>query len=239
MSPAKTLFRDIAKQVHPDLNGGTVNANKMMQEAIKHRNNGDMLLNLARKWGLNINGSFDEKVFNNRSKGFDRKVFDLVVGAIVNYGFIHKRKMKTIQGVLFKIRNITRGRLEGAKEYSIYDFRTQTIWKHKTFDKPRFKVVGMASPDELQEGRDTQQRIKNNKKERDAYYNAKAKEKFRSVGIKPNKNYEFHDMMVLVNYKTGPQWKKLLRTTAKCAFVEEYKYHKPRMIKIRSILDAR
>ena len=235
MSPAKTLFRDIAKQVHPDVNGGTVNSTKMMQEAIKHRNNGDMLLNLARKWGLNINGSFDAKAFDGHD--FDEKVFDIVVGAIVKYGFQHNRKMKTIRGVLFNIRVITSGYLKGAKEYSIYDFATQVIWKHKSYDIPGFKVVGMASPEDLQEGRDRQKRIKDIKKARNDYRGKTARIKFVALGLRSNKNYSGKE--VLIEYRGGEKWKKLIRTTPKCVFIEEYPYSKPRMVKIASVLDVR
>jgi hypothetical protein len=239
MSPEQNLFRDIAKQVHPDLNGGSVNANEMMKEAIKNRNNVDVLLNLARKWGLKLNGSFDETAFNKRGNTFNEKVFEVVVGAIVKYGFRYKRGTKHVRGVITKIRPITRGHLKGAKEYTIYDFATQAIWKHKEYNTPNYNVVGMASSDDLQLGLDRQKSIKDNKKAVSAHRANIARSKFQSVGLRPNKSYEFSDMMVLVNYKTGPAWKKLVRTTAKCAFIEEYKHMKPRMVKIRSIMDAR
>ena len=239
MSPEQNLFRDIAKQVHPDLNGGSVNANEMMKEVIKNRNNGDVLLNLARKWGLKLNGSFDETAFDKRSNGFNEKVFKVVVGAIVKYGFRYKRGTKHVRGVITNIRPITRGHLKGAKEYTIYDFATQAIWKHKDYNTPGYNVVGMASKDDLQLGLDRQQSIKDNKKAREMHRKDVARSKFQSIGIRPNKTYEFSDMMVLVNYKTGPLWRKLIRTTAKCVFIEEYKYSKPRMVKIKSVLDAR
>ena len=238
MSP-NSLFRDIAKQVHPDMNGGSANANEMMKEVIKNRNNSDALLNLARKWGLNINGTFNESTFDRNSADFSEKVFEVMVGAIVKYMFPYKRSFKRIRGVITKIRPITRGYLAGAKEYSIYDFATQTIWKHKSYETPGFTVVGMASKDDLQLGIDRQEAIKENKKARNVHKERVAQFKFESVGIRPNKNYEESDMMVLINYKTGPQWKRLIRTTKKCVFIEEYKYQKPRMVKIKSVLDAR
>ena len=236
---SNSLFKDIAKQVHPDVNGGSVNATKMMQEAIKHRNNGDMLLNLARKWGLKLNGTFDDTAFNKRSSGFSEEVFEVVVGAIIEYTFNHNRKRHNIKGVVINIRPITKGRFKGAKEYSVYDFRTQVIWKHKDRYIPDFKVVGKASQGELQLGQDTQDRIKESKKVRSAFYQSRADNKFSILNLQKSKDYRNSNLEVLVNYKTGLMWRKLVRTTAKCAFVEEWAYSKEHMIKIGSVMDTR
>ncbi|MBU0846709.1 hypothetical protein KKH23_05915 [Patescibacteria group bacterium] len=234
-----SLFRDIAKQVHPDLNGNSVNATKMMQEAIKYRNNDSMLLSLARRWGLNLNGTFNENLFNKKSDSRGSTgVFDIVVGAIVKYAFVRGNKNISIKGVIISIRTITKGRFRGASEYSIYDFPARMVWKHKSFSKPNFEVVGQASKDELQVGQDTQQRIKDSKKMAGYTRQNIANDRFRTLGLLKNKIYMGRGMSAYINYKGGPEWREIVRTTSKCVFVRESLIGE-RMINIKSVLEVK
>ena len=53
---AVDLFRKISLKVHPDIVGNTALNNERMCEVLKFRTNEDMLEDLARKWGLEIDG---------------------------------------------------------------------------------------------------------------------------------------------------------------------------------------
>ena len=55
----KSLYREIAKQVHPDMTNSEFASGSKMREVIANKNNPHVLLNLARQWGLNLNGAFD------------------------------------------------------------------------------------------------------------------------------------------------------------------------------------
>lgn len=217
---ARTLFRDIAKQVHPDVNDRP-DATKMMQEALKHKDNGNMLLRLAREWGLKLDGTFDEKAFNSKAN-FNEKVYHAVVGAIVVWTFRYKRKMRTVRGVIIRTRLVKKGKMRGFTEYTIYDFRTRQIWKTKAYGRNYdFNVVGKADDREVLVGIDAHKNIKRQKKRNQELRDNMAFRKFRSLGLMSQFDYEIKGIEVLVNYKSGPKWKKLIRTTKKCVYVRE------------------
>ena len=124
----KSLFRKIAKQVHPDMSvGSDATSGDRMCQAIKFKNDPDMLVRLARKWGLNIDGSFDKKAFNERSEAFKQRVFDAVVGAIIEHTITYKKKLFMVHGVIVNKRKITRGHYKNATEFKIYNFRDNSI----------------------------------------------------------------------------------------------------------------
>jgi len=211
-----SLFRELAKQVHPDVNGSSVNANKMMQEVLANRNNESVLRDLARKWGLRLDGSFDDNAFNAKSASErTERVFEAVVGAIVRYSFRHKRHYMSIRGVITGIRTIQKGKMAGAKEYTIYNFSDAKVWKHKSYSTPNFDIVGMADPDDLRIGQTRVERIKEINKDNNKYRQVQANARFGQLGLRTNKNYDGSSIRV---YVSGYGWRDLIRTTSRCAY---------------------
>jgi hypothetical protein len=235
-----SLFREIAKQVHPDLNGGSVNTTRMMQEVLANRNNEAALLNLARKWGLKLDGSFDDKAFSQRSsQERAQTVFEAVVGAIVAYSFLIKRRYVDVRGVIIGIRDITKGKMAGAKEYTIYNFRDRKIWKHKGMGTPSFHIVGMATNEDLQLGIESKKRIDDNNKTIKREEQEWAYNRFRYFGLVPNKNYEGRSIEALISFRGGPSWKAVKRTTKKCVYIYAYNENSERRISLKHVLDVR
>jgi len=234
-NPNKPLFRKIAKQVHPDLSvSSDAASDDRMCQALKHKNDPDMLVRLARKWGLNIDGTFDEKAFNERSKDFAKRVFDAVVGAIVFHRITYKKRLMVVRGVIVNKRSITRGHFKNATEYKVYNFVDGGIFVLKTFSRQPFdNIMGMADTEQLNNGIEKVNRIKENKKARAAYRQELANNNFASLGIISNYSYN-GSYKVLVNYKDGARWETLIRTTAKCVFISS-----GRRINVRSILAAK
>lgn len=217
-----SVFRDLAKAVHPDVCNHP-DATEMMKQVLVNRYNTDALLSLARKWGLKLDGSFDSNAFNEKSfNERSERVFEAVVGSIVRYAFNHKLSTVMIEGVIIKIRSITKGRLAGAKEYSIYNFRDQRIWTHKSFTTPGWTIMGMASESELKAGQEKQDHIKNSKKVYDNLKKINANECFRRYGITPNKNYNALGYEVEIRFRGGYRWCRLIRTTSKCVYIPKF-----------------
>jgi len=231
----KSLFRKIAKQVHPDMSvGSDATSGDRMCQAIKFKNDPDMLVRLARKWGLNIDGTFDKKAFNERSKDFKQRVFDAVVGAIIEHTIMYKKKPFMVHGVIVNKRKITRGHYKNAIEFKIYNFRDSSILVLKSFNgQPFDKIMGMADEFQVNEGVEKIKSIKENKKARAIYKQDIANDKFASLGLVGNLMYR-GNFKVLVNYKGGARWETLERTTAKCIFLTS-----GRRINIYSILEAK
>ena len=231
----KSLFRAIAKQVHPDmsLSSDTTSGDRMCQ-AIKFKNDPDMLIRLARQWGLNINGSFDENTFNKRAKEFKQRVFSAVVGAIIRHTVLNKKRFSMVRGVIVNKRIITRGYFKNATEFKVYDFVSGGIFILKSYnDQPFDNIMSMSDSEQLNNGIERVEQIKKNKKIRDAIKQDKANDKFVSLGLFSNRSYS-GTYRVLVNYKGGSKWEILERTTAKCVFLTS-----GRRISIRSILEAK
>lgn len=217
-----SVFRDLAKAVHPDVCQHP-NATQMMQQVLSNRNDTDVLLSLARKWGLRLDGTFDDKAFNDMSKASTQQsVFEAVVGAIVRYAFLYKFQTVMIEGVITKIRPITKGRMAGAKEYTIYNFRDQRLWNHKSFLVPNWKIMGMASESELLTGQEKQERINNNKKVYDNLKKVCALESFKRHGLTANKNYDGMGYEVEIRFNGCYRWCKLVRTTSKCVYIPRF-----------------
>ena len=239
MNTAKDLFREMSKQVHPDLNGGGDKFNNMMKEVLQNRNDGNALLDLARKWGLNLDGSFDTGNFNRKAESFHRDVFEAMVGAVVRWSFKYKFKNTVVRGVITKVRRINKGRYKGAKEYSIYDFKRGNIWKTKAFGEPRFDVVGMADDQDLDHALDRESEIKANKKLIDKSNQAYADAQFEAIGIRTSTRYN-DGTQVQVRYKSGPKWEYLIRTTKRCVYIEDpWGKNRERLIKIHAIIGVR
>jgi len=231
----KSLFRKIAKQVHPDMSvGSDATSGDRMCQAIKFKNDPDMLVRLARKWGLNIDGSFNEKAFNERSEAFKQRVFDAVVGAIIEHTITYKKKLFMVHGVIVNKRKITRGHYKNATEFKIYNFRDNSILVLKSFNgQPFDKIMGMADEFQVNDGIEKIEQIRVKKKERAAIRQDRANDMFASLGLVANLMYR-GNFKVLVNYKYGAKWENLERTTAKCVFLTS-----GRRINIRSILNAK
>lgn len=231
----KSLFRKIAKQVHPDMSvGSDATSGDRMRQAIQFKNDPDMLVRLAHKWGLNIDGSFDEKAFNKRSETFKQRVFEAVVGAIIKHRVMRRKNPMTVRGVIVNKRAVTRGHYKGATEFKVYDFMSGGIFILKTYNNQPFDMImGMANSEQLADGIEVVKNIKENKKIRAAIRQDKANDMFHSLGLISNCMYR-GNFKVLVNYKGGARWEILERTTAKCVFLTS-----GRRINIRSILEAK
>lgn len=235
------LYTDIAKQVHPDVSGIS-DATTKMQEVNKNKNNPDKLIELARKWGLSIDGKkFDETKFDRKADGYDQRVYEAVVGAIVTWASSNRR-IGRVRGVITNVRNITRGKFSGAKEYTVYNFATQGVVKIKCWDFTP-TLVGMADSADLEHGQKVVSDIKTQKKAVADAKQAYADDKMESLGLRKNYDYRDNGLKVLINYSNKQLWKPLIRTTPKSAYVWESKWHvengKQRRIDIKHILEVR
>jgi len=215
----RELYREISKQVHPDLNGADFTSK--MQDVNKFKNNPDVLLRLAKQWGLNLNGSFDSSKFDSRANSYKDDVYSCVVGAIIRHSYIYKFSRKDIRGVITNIRTIKRGKYSGAKEFTVYNFIDRSIFKLKTRSDNPFIAVGMAHEDDLAVGKMAIESVNERKRVMDIIRRDIANNRFNTLNIKPNTNYSGTEVRVLVNYKGGSKWKILLRTTEKSAYVLE------------------
>jgi hypothetical protein len=232
----KSLFRQMAGQVHPDKSTISEHASgAKMREVLKHRNEPGVLLALARKWGLQLDGSFNTNTFDRNSSEFAGRVFEAVVGAIVKHSFTYGRGGKSIYGVIVSIRKITKGYRKGANEFKLYDFADGTIWTLKTFDKQPFnKVVGMSVNGELREGKDKLNDIIRGNRAVKKLRQNRADDFFSSLGLKKDKNYMGSGLRVLIEYKNDIyKWHVLIRTTPKSVYVPNG--NKDRRIPISSV----
>lgn len=231
------VFRKLAKQVHPDLNGGSVEATKRMQEVLKFRNNPDMLLALARKWGLRIDGTFDSNAFDQKAEQTrQEQVFDAVVGAIVKHYFHRRNRLYFVRGVIVNIRKIKRGKFSGGREYTVYNFMDRSIVKLKSHRvNPFDSIVGYAHTDQLEDGKEQFRIAKEAKKRQEEYKQARANNQFIWLGLAKNLDYRDLNRQVLINYSYGAVWRDLVRTTPKSVYVDEGG-QKPRRISIHKVL---
>uniref|UniRef100_A0A6M3JXS2 Uncharacterized protein n=1 Tax=viral metagenome TaxID=1070528 RepID=A0A6M3JXS2_9ZZZZ len=236
----KNLFREIAKQVHPDLNGNGAGFNAKMQEVNKFKNNPEILLRLAKQWGLNLNGSFDDIKFDRKASDYKERVYHCVVGAIIRHSYKYKFKNKSVRGVITKIRTIKKGKYVGAFEFTVYNFIDNSLFKLKTRNLEPFIVVGMAHDDDLQLGWKAEEDIKEHKKEMSNYKRYLSLPVFSKLGIDTNTSYINSNTSVMINYKGGPKWKRLVRTTEKSVFIWETERdrlnNKQRRISIKHIM---
>lgn len=232
----KDLFRQMANKVHPDKSTISPHASgAKMREVLKHRNEPKVLLALALKWGLQLDGSFNESTFDRNSSQFADQVFKAIVGAIVKHGFSYNKNGKSIHGVIVNIRKITKGYRKGANEFKIYDFKDGTIWTLKTFDKQPFdKIVGMSINGELNEGQNKLDRITKGNKAVSKLRQDMANNTFKSIGLKKNKNYQGSGINILIEYKNGYfKWHELIRTTPKSVYI--LNVYKERRIPVGSV----
>jgi len=232
----KDLFRQMANQVHPDKSTISPHASgAKMREVLKHRNEPEVLLVLARKWGLQLDGSFNTDTFDRNSSDFAQNVFEAVVGSIIKHNFTYSRAGKALHGVVVNIRTVTKGYRRGAFEYKIYDFADGTIWTLKSYEKQPFdKVVGTADGMTLKTGKDKVDRINAGNKAIKKMRQDRADDFFSKFGLKKNKNYMGSGLRVLIEYKDGYyRWHELIRTTPKSVYIPNG--HKPRRIPISSV----
>jgi len=218
----KNLFRQMAGMVHPDKSTISPHASgAKMREVLKHRNEPEVLLVLARKWGLQLDGSFDSNAFDRNSSAFASDVFEAVVGSIIKHNFTYKRGDSALHGVVVNIRKITKGYRKGAFEYKIYDFKDGTIWTLKSFEKQPFdRIVGNADESTLKTGQDKVNRIVSTNKNIAKMKQERADDFFTKLGLKKGKNYMGSGLRVLIEYKNDIyKWHVLIRTTPKSVYV--------------------
>ncbi len=216
---SKTLFRQMAGQVHPDHSSHSEHASgAKMREVLKYRNEPAVLLDLARKWGLQLDGSFNNTTFDRNSS---EAIFKAVVGAIVKHQFTYRRGDRAIRGVIVNVREITKGYRKGAFEYKLYDFKDGTIWTLKAYsDQPFDKIVGMADDMTLKQGKDKADSIVQGNKTIAKLKQERADDFFSGLGLRKNKNYMGSGLRVLIEYKNDVyKWHVLIRTTPKSVYV--------------------
>ena len=219
---SKTLFRQMAGHVHPDKSTTSPHASgAKMREVLKHRNEPEVLLALARRWGLQLDGSFNTNTFDRNADNFAQDVFEAVVGSIIKHNFTYSKAGKALHGVVVNIRTITKGYRKGAFEYKIYDFADGTVWTLKSFEKQPFnKIVGTADEMTLKTGQDKVDRINAGNKAIKQVRQDRADDFFSGLGLKKNKNYMGSGLRVLIEYKGDIyKWNVLVRTTPKSVYV--------------------
>ena len=225
------VYRDMAKKVHPDMNGGSATATERMKEVNKHKNSPSILIRLARQWGLKLDGTFSNTVFENMADAQRSQVYETVVGAIIkdikryNFG----RSWRAVRGVITKIRTIGKGRYAGYTEYTIYDFVTGKPYLrkfHPTNINPFNTPVGKADIKDINLALNSIKQQKVAKKVKAKVAQGIADTKFANIGIKKNTNYKNKGVRILINYRGGRMWKEVVRTTAKSVFVYETDYSK-------------
>jgi len=218
----KTLFRQMAGMVHPDKSTTSPHASgAKMREVLKYRNEPEVLLALARKWGLQIDGSFDSNAFDRNSSAFASDVFEAVVGSIIKHNFTYKKGDSALHGVVVSIRKITKGYRKGAFEYKIYDFKDGTVWTLKSYEKQPFdKIVGNADDMTLKTGQGEVDRINAGNKAVKKLRQDMADNSFTRIGLKKNKMYQGSGVYVLIAYKGDIyKWHELIRTTLKSVYI--------------------
>jgi hypothetical protein len=234
------LFKKIAKQVHPDLNGGDSRFNGMMREALNHRNDVDVLIRLARKWGIDIGESLNNRESSNT---YNDQVFRAIIGAIVNMSFSYKRKNRKVTGVITDIKSIRSKGYSGIKEYSVYDAITGSVWKVKS-NQPTFRVVGMASDSQLRLALEGHRAINDSKQRSRRQPPVKRKSSTstntfggNSFNLRPNRNYRGEGYRVMYETAKGLKYGNVLRTTAKCVVVQGFgqKESLIRIVKVRQV----
>lgn len=234
----RSVYFNIAKKVHPDRNPDLPDAVSKMQEVNKFKNNPDMLLKLAKHWGLNLDGSFNERKFDEKAEEFKERVFRAVVGAIVKHVYPYRRRYRVIHGVIIKVRDIQKGKFKGAKEFTVYNFATREIWKTKSFDENPFsRIVGMAEVADVNMGIEADQRAKALKVEQAQFRQENADAHFVRLELRQNKNYD--GMNVRVQYRTKWMnffWANLVRTTGKSVFVWDDVLGKQKRIDIAKVV---
>ena len=157
-----SVYTDLARKVHPDISN-IPDATKKMQEVNKYKNNPSILLSLAKKWGLSLDGkNFDNSKFEKRSTEYSNRVYEAVVGAIISTTLRRSNRTINVRGVITKVRLIKRGKHTGATEYTIYNFANGTFYKYTTVRKPN--IVGMADDRDIEIGVNKMKGIENNKK---------------------------------------------------------------------------
>jgi hypothetical protein len=230
MSEAKSVFRKLAMEVHPDHGG---QADKF-REIMKYKNDYQALCRLASKWGIVLDGIDTSASYQER--------LEAVVGALVRHTFTYKKDAKSLYGVIFKIRTIKKGYHRGAKEFSIFDLESGMIWKMKTYEKQPFNaVVGRADVSQLRAGEEKEKIHKERKKTINKIRQQNADNHFDRLGLASGKNYYGKGYQIQVQYKNSfPKWETLLRTTPKSAYITCFGYkNNERRIPISSILRVR
>jgi len=220
-----SLYRLLAKKVHPDLNGNSSITNELMKELNAAKNDNMKLMALAQKWGFDISSnSWNEKKFQeacgeNSSKE-ERRAIRIIIGTVVEYVYRKGWQDYYVKGVITKVRDITRGKWKGGKEFTIYDITSKTILKVKTFDPTRIFTPLAISRDKVEEGLLVEKQIKEAEKRRKNFRNDMFKSIFESLGLEPSRDYSFHNLEVLVLDRWGFRWLRLIKTTPQKVVVE-------------------
>jgi len=214
------VYRELVKKVHPDLNGGSLDSTRKMQEVNKFRNNPDILLDLARQWGLNLDGTFNAGTFDSKARA--EEVYEAVVGAIVREDFLWRGSTFRVRGVIVDARRIRKGYRTGQMSYTIYDFETRMLWVKKC-PEGTLRPVGMANQEDISVGMESLDRRKEARREVTKAKKAQATASFGSLGLRPNKNYSYDDVFVtVVSKRFGCRRYRLLRTAGRSVYVDFY-----------------
>lgn len=209
------IYKEMAKAVHPDINPGVNDATAKMQTVNKFKNSPDVLLRLAKEWGLDIDtGKFSEDVFQSKAERSEA-VYEAVVGAIVSFTYSKGGRRKRFyrgRGVIVDSKTIGKGKNIGDKTFKVFNFITGKIHSFRTkvgFNND-FQVVGMAHGDDVTFGLGALENKKQKAKRRSEYNKMAADSWFRIYNLEPNKNYR--NEVVYVD-TMGYRRCRLLRTT--------------------------
>ena len=226
-----SLYTELAKKVHPDINPGMQDATERMQEVNKFKEYPEVLLRLAKEWGLKLDGEFNEKDFDKKfdknTSDYQQRVYKAMVGAIIRHSVRHKDRIHWIRGIIVGIRSIRKGQYKGAKEYSIYDLSRKGIWKLKTFNDNAFSdIIGMAPKELVMEGKNIVYQNKMIKKREISKSKKDANDAFRKLGLHSNYSYtkfKAGRFKILVDCGQSYGFKKytVLRTTGKSVYVTD------------------
>jgi len=233
-----SVYRQMAFKVHPDVSG-LPNATDMMKEVNANKSNPAELIKLAAKWGIDIDipskfkDTFERAKFSKRDS---ERVYEAVVNAIVKWVYKYRFKWHRGYGVISKVRKIEKGKFAGYTEWTVMDLVSGTEKKIKALYNP-FVVVKMASEEVIEKARELVTADKARKKERKNDKKEFYRGRFEGKGLKPNHDYEYDNMEVLVNFAGGSRWCRLHRTTNFCVYHDSG--YKVRRTDLKFILDAR
>lgn len=212
----KTLFRTIAKQVHPDMSSFSKHTSaERMRQVIKYKDNIDMLIKIAGQWNLDV----DINKLNSKHENFKKEVFDTIVGALIKHTFVYRKKSLTIDGVIINIRLIKKGNFKNYIEYKIFDLKTKIIYIFKYNEKNPFsEVLGMADNNLMDHCLLLLNRNKNIKKQNKKRRQDNADQMFSRFNLLKNTNYKNHIIIIHFRQDGLIRKRKLLRTTNKYLF---------------------
>lgn len=229
-------FRELVREIHPDLNPNVTDPGLKMAEAVRFKNNPEMLFRLAVRWGL-----------REAPSGFTNTGATWNTGPDFTAGSDGVRHYQSGMVVLFRDTiNIVYDIEEGnGNKYprvcvfcpsrnKLYYFRMRD-W---TFREKRWMpVLRNATEQEMRMAMDRADMFNRAKEEakqaRQEMRNRRA-ERAMDQGLTPNTNFEGQNVMAFV--RTVGRYVQVIRTTAKCVYYWDNWQNKERRANLSSVL---